>query len=202
MHSCNWERAVLADDYPAPIGRPSQSVLAKSIEPRLPGQMAGGDGSALQSLYVSYFPSLTRLFSHLTASSSAATIAYLVNETLLAAGRASEDVHSNDSAYVRIMRLAVDQARHRLRGDSLIAASLRPDTACGESPPYSSRTLLRPLSLEQRAVMYLVYTSHSRQTIADILRLSSQSVDALLTQARIELARRPSLAGNRAPSNP
>ena len=198
----NWEHPVLADDTPAPIGRPSRTVLAKSIEHPLHGQMATGDGSALRSLYHDYFPGLERLFSHLTTSSNAATTAYLVNETLLAAWRASEDFYPDDSAYVSIMRLAVDQVRQRVRTDPLFAVSLRPDTALGESLPCSSRTLLRPLSLEQRAVMYLVYTGHSRQTIADILRLPAQSVDTLLAQARIELARGSSPAGIRPLSNP
>ena len=189
MHRWKRKRAVSADDNPVPIGRPPQSGLAKSIEHRLFGQMASGDRCALRSLYCNYFPALARLFSHLTTSSDSEAVAYLVNETFLAVWRASEDLRPSDCAYVWIMRLAVDQARHGLMDDSHFAVSMRPDIAPAENLPCSSRTALRPLSLEQRTVMYLVYTGHSRQAIADILRLSPESVDTLLTQARIELTR-------------
>ena len=194
MHQ-SWERAVLADDNPVPVDRPSQNALPKSIEHRPLGRTATGDRPTLRSLHSNYFPGLARLFSHLSPASDFETVAYLVNETLLAVSGAGEDFHPDHSAYVRIMRLAVDQVRYRLGNDALFAVSLRPDLALGEDLPSSSRTLLRPLSLEQRAVMYLVYTGHSRQTIGDVMRLSSDSVDALLSQARIEMARRRPPAG-------
>jgi hypothetical protein len=125
----------------------------QSADSRWVTQIAAGDRGALQALYEIYFPRLARFFSHL----SAAPVEQLINDTFLDVWRRSGEFNAHESAWVWIMRLALDHARRQ-----------QPTAA-----------------MDENALTYFVYTGCARDEVAEILNLSPTSIDILLTQARL-----------------
>jgi DNA-directed RNA polymerase specialized sigma24 family protein len=138
----------------------------------------------LRSLYLGYFPYLERLFEHLLDTADTQLILSLINETLYELWYSSQVSRLPAALNDWMLRCAIKQARRFLRQ---------------QLGPYpKSHGLLGGLSFEERGVVYLAYTGHSRVQVASIMRLSCEAVDALLAHARVRL--RESHDGQEAPS--
>ncbi len=159
-------------------------------ERQLMARVADNDRRALQRLYEVYLPRLTRFFNHVTTTQDSHLIGYLVDETLIGVWLAREAVAEAASVYVRIMQLAIGQARRYL------LLPLPP--SCPEPPPdriagdsaadvTSPLQMLGRLPLEQRVVAHFVYTGHSREQVAEILEVPCSEVDTLLLEVRTRL---------------
>jgi DNA-directed RNA polymerase specialized sigma24 family protein len=159
-------------------------------ERQLMTRVAGNDRRALQRLYEVYLPRLTRFFNHMTSTQDSHLIGYLVDETLIGVWLAREAVAGAPSVYVRIMQLAIGQARHYLHLPLPPSCPTPPpDWPSGDSTAASTSPLkmLGLLPLEQRVVAHFVYTGHSRQQVAEILEVPCGDVDTLLLEVRTRL---------------
>jgi DNA-directed RNA polymerase specialized sigma24 family protein len=155
------------------------------------------DRVALCLLHEAYYPRLARLFSHLTTTRDPELIGRLIEETMLSAWVARESLDGATSVYAWIMGLAFDLARRPARqklppqGFAAPPAHTVRDTDRDITPVLDTGpqrwvySLLAPLSLEERAVVHFVYTGHSCQHIADIMRVSRERVKELLSRAAI-----------------
>ena len=137
------------------------------------------DGAAihrLRHLYVSWFSQLERLFEHLVDTADSEVILSLINETLYELWHSSCAGASSGALNEWILRCAVKQAQRFVRQQP---ASLPVDGR--------GHTMLSPLPVEERAVIYLTYSGHSRVQVASIVRLACEEVDRLLARARARL---------------
>ena len=129
-------------------------------EAALIDRIAAGDRGALQTLYEIYFPRLVPFFTHV----SSAPVEELINDTFFDVWQDSDMAVVGESIYVWIMRIALSHAR--LHGYTAPSAGL---------------------TLDQRAVMYLVYTGRAREEVAAIVGVPRGGVDALLSRSRASL---------------
>jgi RNA polymerase sigma-70 factor, ECF subfamily len=168
---------------------------AETVERALLAHISRGCRSALAQLYHLYFPRLASFVGHLTANAELAE--ELISDTMFDVWRKRERIDSNCSVFVWVMGIAYRHAHRRLAG--------RNSDPSGEQPTRSRKThacpgpipeeivprlqdLLLGLTFEERAVLYLVHSSHhSRLEVARIMNQSSEYVDMHLTNARFRL---------------
>ncbi|HEX4375700.1 MAG TPA: hypothetical protein VHZ99_00955 [Steroidobacteraceae bacterium] len=128
----------------------------------------------LRAVHDSYFIYLARLFEHLTDAPHQEVITTLVNDTFYELWESNRLWDAPRTMHEWLLRTAIGRARR----------CLRPVPPDGEDEDSST------LTVEERAAIYLVYTGHTREQVAGILRLSGVCVDALLSQARLSIQNR------------
>ena len=158
---------------------------AETIERALLAHISRGGRSALAQLYLLYFPRLSNFFTHLTANADLAE--ELISDTMFDVWRQSTNIGPDTPVFVWVMRIAYMHALRRLARESTGPIHDRPGPTALEHVPHL-QDLLVSLTVEERAVVYLVYSSHhSRQDVAYIMQQSSEYVDMHLTNARLWL---------------
>jgi len=196
----------LSTDVPATgehtPGEPEQALRgladphAAVTERRLLSSISRGDRSALRRLHSLYFTRLVKFFVHLAPLSAAEVIDDLVADTMFEVWRTSASLGRSPSLHVAIMRIAWAHVSTHLTHsevplpppqqfsngrESKTWLSSRPEAV----PPLSD--VLATLHLNERAVVHLVHSGHSRQEVADILSMSSHTVDTYLASSMIAL---------------
>jgi DNA-directed RNA polymerase specialized sigma24 family protein len=148
----------------------------------LVSRIAQADRLALRLLHETYYPRPARLFAHLTGGLDPEPIQHLVEETMLSVWVSPQSYPAADSVYAWIMGLAVNHAR-RSPVSGHDANSAKDSNAGG-----FVYALFSPLPIEERAVVHFVYTGHACQEIADIMSVSCERVNTLLSRARRRLS--------------
>lgn len=185
---------------------------ADITERRLLATISRGSRSALRRLHSLYFSRLVKFFMHLAPMSAAEVIDDLVADTMFDVWRTSASLERSPSLHVAIMRIAWAHASTHLAHS---AVPLPPSQHFSNGPEpetwFSSRpealpplsAVLATLHVNERAVVHLVHSGHSRQEVSDILSMSCHTVDAYLASSMITLhpwlaARYSSTTGERA----
>lgn len=158
--------------------------------------MAAGGHRALERLHLAYFPLLARFFRYLTATPATEVIEDLIADTLFDVWRSSATFSRETSVYVSIMRFAYAHGRKRLAEGEPRQADLpslsEPSDQNGWLASRSGATRDLPevfalLGVAERAVVYLVYSGHSRQEVMNILGMSREALDAHLASSMMVL---------------
>lgn len=194
-HTCEATAPTAASEPPAPMEvgaccdaaiTPERSA-ADAADRRLLTAIAAGSRPAMRQLHSGYFSRLVRFFAHLVPSSASEVLDDLIADTLFDVWRTSATLGSDALVHVAIMRLAWGHgSRHLANGE------MRPPPAgpASGSPDRQTRLASQAKDLEPRsaasealpaigrAVIYLVYSGHSRQEVADILSIPCESVEA------------------------
>ncbi|HEY4214020.1 MAG TPA: hypothetical protein VGM84_21275 [Steroidobacteraceae bacterium] len=166
------------------------SDLDEAHERHLMARLASNDRRALQRLYEAYLRRLSRFFTHVTVAQNPRVVANLVDETLITVWLVRGSLEGAPSVYVRIMRLALGQARRhsylcrRPAGPTAQPDSISYDASADAISPFM---MLGLLPVEERVVAHFVYTGHSREQVAQILEVSCGEVDTLLLELRARL---------------
>jgi DNA-directed RNA polymerase specialized sigma24 family protein len=147
-------------------------VRKESSEPSERTLLAGisaGNRSAMSQLYSLYFARLANFFWHLTPEPH--LIEELIDDTMFEVWRRRGAIGANASVAAAIMRLAYSRGQKRL-----IEVSATPRHRQGPK---------QRANPEERVALHLAYAGgHSRLDIADIMKISCESVDTLLAAAR------------------
>jgi RNA polymerase sigma factor (sigma-70 family) len=173
-------------DRPFPAG--VQSIEA--TERALLTLVSTGDRCAMEQLYIRYFARLATFFRNMTVRADLVT--ELINDTMLEVWKAGESIGPNVSVPLAIMRLAysrvhkllaearADEPRSQRVQNSELSTWL--ETAAS---PTDLQIFLAKLSVEERAVMHLVYASGcSRRETAEVMEVARDCVDVLLGDVR------------------
>jgi RNA polymerase sigma factor (sigma-70 family) len=173
-------------DRPFPAG----VQATEAAERALLALVSTGDRCAMEQLYIRYFARLATFFRNMTVRAN--LVAELINDTMLEVWQAGESIGPNVSVSLAIMRLAysrvhkflaearADEPRSQRVQDSELSTSL--ETAASSS---DLQIFLSKLSVEERAVMHLVYASGcSRRETAEVMEVACDRVDVLLGDVR------------------
>jgi RNA polymerase sigma-70 factor (ECF subfamily) len=152
-----------------------------------------GDRSARDKLYVLYFARLAKLFLCLTAHAD--LVEELIDDTMVEVWREGASIGANASVAVWIMGLAYAHGRKRVAKVGAPWLHAQPSVPHTDHDSPRSTTLeassrldesLLRLPVEERALLHLVYAGgYSRREIADIMNISCECVDVLLSDARL-----------------
>jgi DNA-directed RNA polymerase specialized sigma24 family protein len=138
-----------------------------------------------------YFVRLAKFFQHLTARADLAE--ELINDTMFEVRKGGASIGANASVLLTIMGLAYSRVQKHFaqaRADESHSQRTVQDAEHSKSllttdTPSDPRIFLSKLSLEERAVVHLVYASgSSRRETADIMNVPCDCVDMLLRRAR------------------
>jgi RNA polymerase sigma factor (sigma-70 family) len=174
-------------DRPFPAGVQS----TEAAERALLALVSTGDRCALEQLYIRYFARLATFFRNMTVRADLVT--ELINDTLLEVWKAGESIGPNVSVSLAIMRLAysrvhkffaearADRPRSQRDAQDRELSTSQVDTAS----PSDLQIFLSKLSVEERAVMHLVYARGcSRRETAEVMEVACDCVDVLLGDVR------------------
>jgi DNA-directed RNA polymerase specialized sigma24 family protein len=169
---------------------------ADITERRLLAAISKGSRFALRRLHSLYFSRLANFFTHLVPMSAAEIIDDLVADTMFDVWRMSATLGRGPSVHVEIMRIAWKHGSKHLASSWMHASLPERFSSRAESKTWRSTgtEALRPLSgvlatlhVNERAVVQLVHSGHSRQEVADILSMPHHAIDAYLASAMIAL---------------
>jgi RNA polymerase sigma factor (sigma-70 family) len=181
-----------------------RSSTAKDLEePRgreLLACISARDRSAMGEFYVSYFARLVNFFAFLTAGHD--LVEELISDTMLKVWRESATIRKTALVSVWIMNIAYSHGRDRIAEGAVGRRQARPsvvhtDYDAPSFTPFARSSRMHDvvveLAVEERAVVHLAYAGgFSRQDIADIMNLSCESIEVLMTNA----SRRLRLSGS------
>jgi RNA polymerase sigma factor (sigma-70 family) len=186
-------------DTTQPVGNVSTAYSAtdkqapEEAERALLAFISAGDRSAMDRLYVLYFASLANFFLYLTAHAD--LVEELINDTMVEVWREGASIGANASVAVSIMGLAYSHGQKRVAKVGAPRLHSQPSVLHTEHDSPRSTTLeassrldesLLRLPFEERALLHLVYVGgYSRRDIADIMNISCECVDVLLSDARL-----------------
>jgi RNA polymerase sigma-70 factor (ECF subfamily) len=178
-------------------GRPSAGHQStEAAERALLALVAAGDRRALDQLYIRYFARLAKFFQNMTLRAD--VVEDLINDTMLDVWKAGESIRTNASVLLAIMRLAysrVQQYFAEARADEPHSQRDVHDWEPSQSmPPKATpsdlQIFLSKLPAEERAVVFLVYSSGcSRRETADVMKIACDGVDVLLCAVRARAKR-------------
>ena len=174
-------------DRPFPAG----VQATETAERALLALVSTSDRCAMEQLYIRYFARLATFFRNMTVHAN--LVAELINDTMLEVWKAGESIAPNVPVSLAIMRLAysrvhkffaearADEPRsQRDVQDRELSTSL-----VGTASPSDLQIFLSKLSVEERAVMHLVYASGcSRRETAEVMEVACDCVDELLADVR------------------
>jgi RNA polymerase sigma-70 factor, ECF subfamily len=171
---------------------PSASrCLTDAAERALLALVSTGDRRAMDKLYIRYFARLAKFIKNMTLRAD--VVEELINETMVDVWKAGESIRPNASVLLAIMRLAytrVQQYFAEIRTDEPHFQRDVHDWEQSKSMPAKAarsdlQIFLSKLSVEERAVVYLVYASGcSRRETADVMEIACDYVDVLLRVVR------------------
>ena len=181
----------------------AEGALRAISEPRadlterlLLAAISKGSRFALRRLHALYFSRLANFFTHLVPMSSAEIIDDLVADTMYDVWRMSATLGRGPSVHVEIMRIAWNHGSKHLAYSAVQPSFPERLSSGAESKTWLStgtealRSLsgvLATLHVNERAVVQLVHSGHSRQEVADILSMRCDAIDAYLASAMIAL---------------
>ena len=169
---------------------------ADITERRLLTAISKGSRFALRRLHSLYFSRLATFFTHLVPMPAAEIIDDLVADTMFDVWRMSATLGRGPSVHVAIMRIAWKHGSKQLASSGMHGSLPERFSIHVESKTWRSTgtEALRPLSgvlatlhVNERAVVQLVHSGHSRQEVADILSLPCHAIDTYLASAMIAL---------------
>ena len=132
----------------------------------------------MAQLYILYFARLTKFFQHMTVCAD--LVEELTNDTMFEVWKRGASVDANASVLVVIMRLAYSRAQKHFNGARADEPHSRGDA------PSDLQVFLPRLSVEKKAMLHLVYAGRfSRRETADIMRITCDDVDVLLSDVRM-----------------
>jgi RNA polymerase sigma factor (sigma-70 family) len=164
---------------------------ADAAERALFALVSTGDRYAMDQLYILYFARLAKFFQNMTVC--AYLVEELINDTMFEVWKERASVGTTASVSLAIMRLAYSRVHKHFVEARPNKPRFRRDVQDTEpsrsllttEPPSNLQVLLSKLYVEERAVMHFVYASGcSRQEIADVMRITGDRVDVLLSDAR------------------
>src|SRR5262245_26532371 len=169
---------------------------ADITERRLLTAISKGSRFALRRLHSLYFSRLATFFTHLVPMPAAEIIDDLVADTMFDVWRMSATLGRGPSVHVAIMRIAWKHGSKHLASSGMHASlperfSIRAESNTWRSTgtealrPFSD--VLATLHVNERAVVQLVHSGHSRQEVADILSMPCHAIDTYLASAMIAL---------------
>jgi DNA-directed RNA polymerase specialized sigma24 family protein len=186
-------------DTTQPVGNVSTAHSSAGKQPREEAERAllafisAGDRSAMDKLYGLYFASLAKFFLHLTAHAD--LVEELINDTMVEVWRKGASIGANASVAVSIMGLAYSHGQKRVAKGGAPRLHSQSSVLHTEHDGPRSTTLeassrldgaLHRVPVEDRALLHLVYVGgYSRRDIADIMNISCECVDVLLSDARL-----------------
>jgi DNA-directed RNA polymerase specialized sigma24 family protein len=174
-------------DWPLAAG--VQSIEAE--ERALLALVATGDRCAMEQLYIRYFARLATFFRNMTVRAN--LVAELINDTMLEVWQAGESIGPNVSVSLAIMRLAYLRVHKFFAEARADEPGSQGDVRDRELSTFLATTASRSdlqiflsrLSVEERAVMHLVYASGcSRRETAAVMEVACDCVDVLLGDVR------------------
>jgi RNA polymerase sigma-70 factor, ECF subfamily len=164
---------------------------AEAAERALLALVSTGDRRAIKQLYARYFGRLASFFRNMTVRAD--LVEELINDTMFEVWKTGESIGPHASVSLVIMRLAysrvhkffaearADEPRsQRDVQDRELSTSLQTTAS-----PSDLQIFLSKLSIEERAVMHLVYASGcSLREIAEVMDVACDCVDVLLRDVR------------------
>ena len=180
-------------DVPA-LGDPEGALPAVSepraddTERRLLAAISRGSRFALRRLHSLYFSRLANFFMLLVPMAAAEIIDDLVADTMFDVWRMSASLGRGPSVRVAIMRIAWKHGSKHL-AYSGVHSRAEPKTwlSTGTEALRPLSGVLATLHPNERAVVQLVHSGHSRQEVAEILSMPCHTIDAYLASAMIAL---------------
>jgi DNA-directed RNA polymerase specialized sigma24 family protein len=155
--------------------------------------ISAGDRSAMDRFYFLYFARLAKFFLRLTVHPN--LIEELIDDTMVEVWRKGASIRENASVAVWIMGLAYSHGQKRVSEVGVPRLHLQLSVLHTEPDSPRSTTLevsspldesLLSLPVEERVLLHLVYVGgYSRRDVAAIMNISCESVDALLSDARL-----------------
>jgi DNA-directed RNA polymerase specialized sigma24 family protein len=164
---------------------------AEAAERALLALVSTGDRFAMDQLYIRYFARLAKFFQNMTLRTD--VVEELINDTMLEVWKAGDSVRAHSSVLLAIMKLAYSRVQTYFAEASADEPRSQRDvheweqskSMLATATPSDLQIFLSKLPVEERAAMHLVYASGcSRQETADVLKIASDCVDALLRAVR------------------
>ena len=169
---------------------------ADITERRLLAAISTGSRFALRRLHSMYFSRLANFFMLLVPMPAAEIIDDLVADTMFDVWRMSASLGSGSSVHVGIMRIAWKHGSKHLANSGVHSSFPERLPSREESNSWLSTgtealrnlsDVLATLHVNERAIVQLVHSGHSRQEVADILSMPCHAIDAYLASAMIAL---------------
>jgi len=169
---------------------------ADFTERRLLAAISRGSRFALRRLHSLYFSRLANFFMLLVPMPDDEIIDDLVADTMFDVWRTSASLGRGPSVHVAIMRIAWKHVSQHLASSEVPASFPERFPSRAESSTWltTGTEALKPLSgvlatlhVNERAVVQLVHSGHSRQEAADILSMPCHAIDVYLGSAMIAL---------------
>jgi DNA-directed RNA polymerase specialized sigma24 family protein len=174
-------------DRPFPAG----VQATEAAERALLALVSTGDRCAMEQLYIRYFARLATFFRNMTVHAN--LVAELINDTMLEVWKAGESIAPSVPVSFAMMRLAYSRVHKffaEARADEPRSQRDVQDRELstllvGTASPSDLQFFLSKLSVEERAVMHLVYASGcSRRETAEVMEVACDCVDVLLADVR------------------
>jgi len=155
--------------------------------------VSAGDRRAMDQLYILYYSRLAQFFKNMTVRAD--LVEALIVDTLFEVWKEEALLSANPSVLLAIMRVAYARVqkhfaetstdeRHAQRNAQDSTSRITADTLV------ELKSFLSKLSVEERAVMHLVYAKGcSQRETADIMTIASDHVDVLLRDVRASAKR-------------
>lgn len=142
-----------------------------------------GDRCAMDQLYMLYFARLTKFFQNTTLRAD--LVEELINDTMLEVWKAGQSLRANASVLPALMRLAYSRVQKYFADASDVHDWEQSKSMLATATPSNLQLFLFKLSVEERAVLHLVYASGcSRRETANVMKIACDRVDALLRDVR------------------
>jgi RNA polymerase sigma factor (sigma-70 family) len=160
-----------------------------------------GDHCAMDQLYIRYFARLAKFFQNMNLRAD--VVEELVNDTMLEVWKGGESLRTSASVLLTIMRLAYSHVQkyfaetradepHSQRG---VHDWEQSKSILARAAPSDLQIFLSKLTVEERAVVHLVYASGcSCRETADVMKISYDYVQVLLRAVRASATRHYSVA--------
>jgi RNA polymerase sigma-70 factor (ECF subfamily) len=155
----------------------------EAAERALLALVSTGDRCAMDQLYMRYFARLAKFFENM--SLRADLVEELINDTMLEVWKEGQSIRTNASVLPAIMGLAYSRVQKYFADVGDVHDWEQSKSILATAAPSNLQVLLSKLSLEERAVLHLVYASGcSRREIANAMKIECGRVDALLRDVR------------------
>jgi DNA-directed RNA polymerase specialized sigma24 family protein len=155
----------------------------EAAERALLALVSTSDRCAVDQLYMLYFARLAKFFENMTLRAD--LVEELINDTMLELWKAGESIRTNASVLPVLMRLAYSRVQKYFADASDVHEREQSKSMVATATPSNLQVSLSKLSVEERAVLHLVYASGcSRRETANVMKIACDRVDALLRDVR------------------
>jgi DNA-directed RNA polymerase specialized sigma24 family protein len=155
----------------------------EAAERALLALVSTGDRCAMDQLYMRCFARLAKFFENMTLRAD--LVEELINDTMLEVWNAGQSLRTNASVLHALMRLAYSRVQKYFADASDVHDWEQSKSMLATASPSNLQAFLFKLSVEERAVLHLVYASGcSRRETANVMNIACDRVDALLRDVR------------------